>query len=107
MAEAAQVVIVMGSDSDLPHFEDAFATLGRFGVVYQTRVLSAHRCPEEAASFARDAAQSGVRVIIAAAGGAAHLAGSVAARTTLPVIGVPIPAPPLQGLDALLSTVQM
>jgi phosphoribosylaminoimidazole carboxylase PurE protein len=107
MAQEARVAIVMGSDSDLPNFEDAFAMLGRFGLSYETRVLSAHRCPEEAGTFARSAQKNGLRVIIAAAGGAAHLAGSIAARTTLPVIGVPIPAAPLMGVDALLSTVQM
>ncbi|MFO0982046.1 MAG: 5-(carboxyamino)imidazole ribonucleotide mutase [Planctomycetota bacterium] len=101
------VAIVLGSDSDLPHFDDAFAMLGRFRVAYQTRILSAHRCPDEAGDFARSAAQAGIKVIIAAAGGAAHLAGSIAARTTLPVIGVPVPAPPLQGIDSLLATVQM
>jgi phosphoribosylaminoimidazole carboxylase PurE protein len=107
MAGEARVAIVMGSDSDLPHFEDAFAMFGRFGLSYERRVLSAHRCPEEAGAFARDAQKNGLSVIIAAAGGAAHLAGSIAARTTLPVIGVPIPSAPLMGVDALLSTVQM
>jgi phosphoribosylaminoimidazole carboxylase PurE protein len=97
----------MGSDSDLPHLEDCIALLKDFGVEPSVRVLSAHRTPEDTARFARDAEKNGFKVLIAAAGGAAHLAGAIAAQTTLPVLGVPIPSSSLQGLDALLATVQM
>ena len=102
-----QIVIVMGSDADLPVLEQAFAVLRSFPVIWEARVISAHRTPEAALEFARGARASGVQVIIAAAGKAAHLAGALAASTTLPVIGVPISAPGLGGLDALLATVQM
>lgn len=104
---AAQVAIVMGSDSDWPVMETAASRLTELGVGYEVRVLSAHRSPVETASFARGARRSGFRVIIAGAGGAAHLAGVLAAHTTLPVIGVPLDAGGLGGLDALLSTAQM
>jgi len=101
------IAVVMGSDSDLPFLEDCIAILKDFGLAPPVRILSAHRTPEEAARFARDAKKDGFKVLIAAAGGAAHLAGALAAQTTLPVLGVPIPSSPLQGLDALLATVQM
>jgi len=102
-----QVGIVMGSDSDLPAMEAAAAMLKKFDITYEMTVASAHRSPEKAAAFASTARERGVRVIIAGAGHAAHLAGVLAAHTTLPVIGVPIDSSCLQGLDALLATVQM
>ena len=101
------VAIVMGSDSDLEIMREAARMLEEFGIAHQMDILSAHRSPERTSEFARSAAGRGLRVIIAGAGGAAHLAGVIAAATTLPVIGVPIPSGSLQGLDALLSTVQM
>lgn len=101
-----KVALVMGSDSDLPIVEKAIDTLRQYGVPFQAHVFSAHRCPEQAAQFARNAREDGVGVIIAAAGKAAHLAGALAANTTLPVIGIPIKSS-LDGIDALLSTVQM
>lgn len=104
---AATVGIVMGSASDWPLVKEAFLTLKKFGVPTEVRVQSAHRTPDAAAELARTAAERGVRVLIAAAGGAAHLAGVLAAHTTLPVIGIPMPGGALDGLDALLSTVQM
>ena len=102
-----KVAIVMGSDSDLPVLKPAVKTLGELGIPFTVRVLSAHRTPFEAAAFAKSAREEGFGVIIAAAGKAAHLAGSLAAQTTLPVIGVPVKSSTLDGLDALLSTVQM
>ncbi len=102
-----QVAIIMGSKSDLEIVSGAFAVLDRFGVAYSARVLSAHRTPGAAVEFAAGAADAGFRVIICAAGMAAHLAGVVAAHTTLPVIGIPVASEPFKGLDALLSTVQM
>jgi 5-(carboxyamino)imidazole ribonucleotide mutase len=101
------VSIVMGSDSDLEIMCEAGKALEEFGVGYEMDVTSAHRSPERTAQYARMAAQRGIRVIIAGAGGAAHLAGVIAAHTTLPVIGVPIPSTSLQGMDSLLATVQM
>ncbi len=101
------VGILMGSDSDWPKINAAAAALEEFGVPYEAHVMSAHRTPHAVAEYASTAAKRGVRVIIAAAGGAAHLAGVVAAHTTLPVIGLPVPTPDLGGLDSLLSTVQM
>ncbi|MBI5365866.1 MAG: 5-(carboxyamino)imidazole ribonucleotide mutase [Planctomycetes bacterium] len=106
MAEA-RVAILLGSDSDVEVMRGAADLLKAFGVAHEVRVISAHRTPEAAREFARGAAAAGVRVIIAAAGGAAHLAGALAAQTTLPVLGVPIPSGIMGGLDALLSTVQM
>jgi phosphoribosylaminoimidazole carboxylase PurE protein len=97
----------MGSDSDLPTMAECARVLEDYGVEYDVRVLSAHRSPEHATAFAREAEGRGLKVIIAGAGGAAHLAGVVAAHSTLPVIGVPIESSPLGGFDALLSTVQM
>lgn len=102
-----KVAIVMGSDSDLPVLEGAIKTLNQFDVPCEVRVLSAHRTPIEAADFARSAREKGFGAIIAAAGKAAHLAGAMAAGTTLPVIGIPVKSSTLDGLDALLSTVQM
>ncbi len=97
----------MGSDSDLPTMQPAVAMLERFGVVCEVRVLSAHRTPLEMVAFAQDARQRGLRVIIAGAGGAAHLPGMVASLTTLPVIGVPVHTRALSGVDSLHSIVQM
>ncbi len=102
-----KVAIIMGSDSDLPIVKKAIDTLESFDVPFETHVFSAHRTPERAAEFSRNARKSGFGVIIAAAGMAAHLAGAVAANTTLPVIGIPIKSSNLGGIDALLSTVQM
>jgi phosphoribosylamine--glycine ligase len=102
-----QVGIVMGSDSDLGVMEEAAAILRKFGVAFEMTVASAHRTPQRAAEFAYGARERGIKVIIAGAGHAAHLAGAMAAQSTLPVIGVPIDSSALQGLDALLSTVQM
>jgi phosphoribosylamine--glycine ligase len=102
-----RVLIVMGSDSDLPVMEETAKTLEKFGIHYEMTVASAHRTPERAARLARTARSRGIGVIVAGAGAAAHLAGALAAQTTLPVIGVPIDATPLNGLDALLATVQM
>lgn len=102
-----RVGIIMGSDSDLEIMEEAARVCEEFAVAYELRVLSAHRSPEETASYAKQAHQRGVRVIIAGAGGAAHLAGVVAAHTPLPVIGVPVKSKALQGHDSLLSMVQM
>ena len=108
MATQQPVVgIVMGSDSDWPVLQEAAKTLAQFGVGCESRVLSAHRAPEQVAEYARSASGRGLKVIIAGAGGAAHLAGVVAAHTTLPVIGVPMESKHLKGLDSLLSTVQM
>ena len=103
----SSVAILMGSDSDFPRLKPCIQTLRDFGIEPIVRVLSAHRTPDEAANFAANARQEGVRVMICAAGGAAHLAGVVAAHTTLPVLGIPLDNPPLGGLDALLATVQM
>jgi len=97
----------MGSDSDLEIMREAGKSLEGFGIEYEIDVTSAHRSPDRTAEFARQAATRGIRVIIAGAGGAAHLAGVIAAHTTLPVIGVPIPSTSLNGMDSLLSTVQM
>ena len=101
------VAVVMGSDSDWTVMKDAAAALAEFGVAHEVEVVSAHRTPEKMISFGRDAAGRGIRVIIAGAGGAAHLPGMLAAVTTLPVIGVPVALAKLDGLDSLLSIVQM
>ncbi|HKD02363.1 MAG TPA: 5-(carboxyamino)imidazole ribonucleotide mutase [Terriglobales bacterium] len=101
------VSIVMGSDSDLEIMKEAGKSLDDFGIAYEIDVTSAHRSPDRTAEYARKAAERGIKVIIAGAGGAAHLAGVIAAHTTLPVIGVPIPATSLNGMDSLLATVQM
>jgi len=102
-----QVAIVMGSDSDLAVMQKATEMLQQFGIAYEMTVASAHRSPSKAAQLAASARQRGIRVIIAGAGHAAHLAGVLAAHTILPVIGVPIDSSCLQGMDALLATVQM
>ncbi len=102
-----KVGIIMGSDSDLPVVEKAIATLEKFGVPFEAHIYSAHRTPVAASQFAKNARENGFGAIIAAAGKAAHLAGAMAANTTLPVIGIPIKSSTLDGLDALLSTVQM
>ncbi len=99
--------IVMGSASDRPIMEEAAAILERFKIPFEMIVASAHRSPERTRDYARTAQERGLQVIIAGAGGAAHLAGSIAAATVLPVIGVPIDSSPLKGMDALLATVQM
>jgi len=99
--------IVMGSTSDWETMKAAAKTLEDFGVAYEAKAMSAHRTPHEVAAWAEGAAARGMKAIIAAAGGAAHLAGVVAAHTTIPVLGVPMPSKHLQGLDSLLSTVQM
>lgn len=101
------VGIVMGSDSDLEVMQECADVLKEFGVAFEMQVLSAHRTPGLVADYAGQAAQKGLKVLIAGAGGAAHLAGAVAANTTLPVIGVPLAATQMNGLDALLATVQM
>ena len=102
-----KVGVVMGSKSDLPVVEKGIAVLREYKVPYEVRVLSAHRCPDEAREFAASARESGFSVLIAAAGMAAHLAGALAANTTLPVIGIPCKSNCLEGLDALFSTVMM
>jgi len=109
MQEKAGVVVsvVMGSDSDLSVMEETVKVLDAFAIPHELYLTSAHRTPERTTQFARGAAKRGVRVIIVGAGGAAHLAGVIASQTLLPVIGVPIDATSLQGLDALLATVQM
>lgn len=102
-----KIAIIMGSDSDLPVVEKAADTLSANGIPFEMHVFSAHRTPEEARQFALNARKNGFGVIIAAAGKAAHLAGALAANTTLPVIGIPLKSSVLDGADALLSTVQM
>ncbi len=102
-----KVAILMGSDSDLPVVEKSMETLAALGIEYEVHVYSAHRTPEQSREFSQKARERGFGVVIAAAGKAAHLAGAVAANTTLPVIGIPIKSSTLDGLDALLSTVQM
>lgn len=101
------VGIVMGSDTDFPVMSEAGAMLDKFGVPFEMEILSAHRTPVRAHEYATTAASRGLKVLIAAAGGAAHLAGVIAANTTLPVIGVPMATSTLNGMDALLATVQM
>ena len=102
-----KVGIIMGSDSDLPVVEKAITTLKELSVPFEVHVFSAHRTPEEARVFSKSARENGFGALIAAAGKAAHLAGAIAANTTLPVIGIPVKSSTLDGLDALLSTVQM
>ena len=106
-SEKPVVGIVMGSDSDWPLVKKACDTLDKFGVSYETRVISAHRTPDVALEYSKSAEGRGLKVIIAAAGGAAHLGGVLAAGTVLPVIGIPIAGGALNGLDALYATVQM
>jgi len=105
--KTCDVAILMGSKSDLPTMKPAADALKAFGLRVSVRVLSAHRTPEQTAAFVREAARGGTKVFICGAGGAAHLAGAVAAHTTRPVIGVPIASGSLQGMDALLSTAMM
>lgn len=107
MSELKKVAVIMGSDSDLPVVSGAIKTLNAYGVPFEVHVMSAHRTPEKAAEFSANARENGFGVIIAAAGKAAHLAGVLAAHTTVPVIGIPIKSSTLDGLDALLATVQM
>ena len=107
MSKQPLVSIVMGSDSDLEVMREAAKVLDEFGIAHEIDITSAHRSPARTSEFARQAARRGIKVIIAGAGGAAHLAGVIAAETTLPVIGVPMSSSSLQGLDALLATVQM
>ncbi len=102
-----KVLILMGSDSDLPIMEEASKVFDGFGIPYEMTVSSAHRTPERTLKIAGGAAERGIKIIIAGAGAAAHLAGFIASQTTLPVIGIPIDATPMRGLDALLATVQM
>ena len=103
----SDVAIIMGSDSDWPTMEGAANVLDEFDISYTAEVVSAHRMPDEMADFAKNAAKNGYKVIIAGAGGAAHLPGMVASLTALPVIGVPVPLANLEGMDSLLSIVQM
>jgi phosphoribosylaminoimidazole carboxylase PurE protein len=107
MAKKHKVAIIMGSDSDLPTMSEAQKTLESYGVGCEVKILSAHRSPDDTAEFSKNARKNGFSVIIAGAGGAAHLAGVVASHTTLPVIGVPMESGELKGIDSLLSTVQM
>lgn len=102
-----KIAVIMGSDSDLPVVKKATKILDEFAVPYEVHVFSAHRTPEESAQFSKNARENGFGAIIAAAGMAAHLAGAIAANTTLPVIGIPVMSGGLGGIDALLSTVQM
>jgi 5-(carboxyamino)imidazole ribonucleotide mutase len=105
--DRARVGVIMGSDSDLPTMQSAIDVLDDFGVAVEVRIVSAHRTPEMMTDYARTAADRGIEVIIAGAGGAAHLPGMTASMTPLPVIGVPVPLAHLDGLDSLLSIVQM
>lgn len=107
MVEKGLVSIVMGSDSDWDTMKEVCVCLDEFGISYTVQAMSAHRTPHQVAALAESARKDGVKVFIAGAGGAAHLAGVIAAHTTLPVIGVPIESPYLHGMDSLLSTVQM
>lgn len=107
MKKKPQVAIVMGSNSDWPTLKSGAELLDSFGIRYEVRVISAHRTPDDAAEYAKKAEKRGIKVIIAAAGGAAHLGGVLAAHTTLPVLGVPVKGGALNGVDALLSMVQM
>ncbi len=107
MANRPRVAVMMGSDSDLLTMDETVKVLTEYGVGCEVRILSAHRSPDDTAKFARNAREKGFSVIIAAAGGAAHLAGVVASHTTLPVIGVPMETKEFKGIDSLLSTVQM
>ena len=104
---APVVGVVMGSDSDLPVMQSAVDVLGELGIGHEVRVTSAHRTPDEMIQYGKDAADRGIQVIIAGAGGAAHLPGMLASVTALPVVGVPVPLATLDGLDSLLSIVQM
>lgn len=105
--DRAQVAIIMGSDSDWPVMRQAAEILTEFGIIYEAQVISAHRTPELMFEFSENASAHGIKVIIAGAGGAAHLPGMIAAKTVLPVLGVPVPSRYLKGQDSLLSIVQM
>ena len=107
MSEKPLIGIIMGSDTDLPVMAEAAQTLKKFGIPYEMDITSAHRSPERTSEYARTAVERGLKVIIVGAGGAAHLAGVIAAETILPVVGVPMATTSLAGLDALLATVQM
>lgn len=107
MENQVQVSVIMGSISDYETVKETVALLEEFGVIYEKKVVSAHRTPEDMVAFAKGAQARGIQVIIAAAGGAAHLPGMVAALTTIPVIGIPIKSSSLNGIDSLLSIVQM
>ena len=107
MSNSPLVGVIMGSDSDLPVMQAAVDVLNDFGVAHEVRIVSAHRTPDVMVSYARTAVERGLKVIIAGAGGAAHLPGMTASMTTLPVIGVPVPLAHLDGLDSMLSIVQM
>ena len=107
MLKKPVVAIIMGSDSDYPVMQEASKVLSEFGVPFEVKILSAHRSPDLAAEFAKSARKNGFKIIIAGAGGAAHLAGVIASHTTLPVIGVPMETDNLKGIDSLFSTVQM
>jgi len=107
MVAKPEIGIIIGSDSDLPTVNPAFEILKHFNIPFEIKIASAHRSPERTAEYALSAEQRGIKILIACAGGAAHLAGTIAAHTTLPVIGVPIESSSLKGLDSLLSTVQM
>ena len=107
MSTSPLVGVIMGSDSDLPVMQAAADVLADFGVEHEIRIVSAHRTPDVMVSYAREAAGRGLKVIVAGAGGAAHLPGMTASMTTLPVIGVPVPLAQLEGLDSMLSIVQM
>ena len=104
---SAQVAVIMGSKSDLPSLKGAFDTLRNFNIPFEARVISAHRTPDTAAEYAKSAEERGIKVIICAAGMAAHLAGVIAAHTVLPVSGIPMASEPFSGFDALLAMVQM
>ena len=107
MPKRHKVAVIMGSDSDLSTMNEAVKVLGQYGVACNVRILSAHRSPDDTAKFAKSARSNGFSVIIAGAGGAAHLAGVIASHTTLPVIGVPMETKELKGIDSFLSTIQM
>ena len=107
MSHSPLVGVIMGSDSDLPVMQAGVDVLNDFGVAHEVRIVSAHRTPDVMVSYARSAVERGLKVIIAGAGGAAHLPGMTASMTTLPVIGVPVPLAHLDGLDSMLSIVQM
>ena len=107
MAKKPVVAILMGSDSDMPVMNETAKVLSENGITYELKILSAHRSPDDVAKFTKSARARGFKVIIAGAGGAAHLAGVIASHTTLPVIGVPIQTNELKGIDSLFSTVQM
>jgi phosphoribosylaminoimidazole carboxylase PurE protein len=107
MSKTHKVAVIMGSDSDLSTMNEAVKVLNEYGVAYDVKILSAHRSPADTAKFAKSARSNGFSVIIAGAGGAAHLAGVIASHTTLPVIGVPMETKELKGIDSFLSTIQM